>query len=138
MTATLAYINILSSDIDRLAGFYGSLFGFAEIVEHRAPIHRALRAGGCAIGFNADPAYDLLGLNRASPDQGDHVFLTFELETPVAVDRAIKSALGLGATVVKPADETGYGWYQAVLRDPDGNAFRINTVNTARHPGSGS
>jgi catechol 2,3-dioxygenase-like lactoylglutathione lyase family enzyme len=131
MTAGLAYVNLLSADIDRLLGFYQALFGFAEIAEHRAPIHRALHAGGCAIGFNADPAFALLGLERGPDTLRDRVFLTFECDGRDAVDKAVARALAGGASLIKAAGETGYGWYQAVLRDPDGNAFRINHIMPA-------
>jgi hypothetical protein len=37
---TLAYTNIFTADIDRLANFYGELFGLDEIVESRSPLFR--------------------------------------------------------------------------------------------------
>lgn len=98
MAAHLAYVNVLCWDIDRLVAFYQVLFGFEEIAEHRAPIHRALRAGGCALGFNADPAHGLLGLTRGSDEPRDRVYLTFELADPSAVDATAGNALDNGVS----------------------------------------
>lgn len=128
MAATLFYASLLSADIDRLFAFYQDVFGFTEIVSHRAPIHRALDAGGCAIGFNALPAYDLLGLERGADERRDRVYLTFELDGRAEVDATFHRALALGAVPVRKPCDTGYGWYQAVLRDPDDNAFRVNSI----------
>jgi uncharacterized glyoxalase superfamily protein PhnB len=52
--------------------------------------------------------------------------ITFEVESRTAVDRLSEKAVGLGAVVVRPPFETYYGWYQSVMRDPEGHAFRIN------------
>jgi isopenicillin N synthase-like dioxygenase/predicted enzyme related to lactoylglutathione lyase len=136
MAATLAYVNLLSADIDRQMRYYQDLFGFAEITAHRAPIHRALNAGGCSLGFNAREAFDLLGLERGPGAMRDRWFVTFELDDAAAVDVAVERACALGGALVKPASATGYRWYQAVLRDPEGNAFRINTMKGGVMPGT--
>ncbi len=59
-------------------------------------------------------------------EPGDRVFQTFNVDSPEEVQRLTRQAAVLGAQVVKEPFETYYGWYQSVLRDPDGNAFRIN------------
>jgi catechol 2,3-dioxygenase-like lactoylglutathione lyase family enzyme len=64
---TLAYTNIFTADIDRLADFYGELFGLQEIMESRSPLFRGFTAGGSSIGFSAPGAYELLGL---APQEG--------------------------------------------------------------------
>ncbi|PYD71541.1 VOC family protein [Novacetimonas hansenii] len=122
---TLAYTNIFTADIDRLANFYGELFGLDEIVESRSPLFRGFTAGGSSIGFSAPGAYDLLGL---SPQEGpgDRVLQTFDAPDADTVSTLTEKAIALGATLVKEPFKTYYGWFQSVLRDPDGNAFRIN------------
>lgn len=123
--AALVYTNIFTADIDRLADFYGELFSLDEIVESRSPIFRGFTTGGSAIGFSGPGAYDLLGL---SPQEGpgDRVLQTFDVADEDEVRTLTRRAGELGATLVKEPFKTYYGWYQSVLRDPDGNAFRIN------------
>lgn len=121
----LAYTNIFTADIDRLATFYGELFGLEEIVESRSPIFRGFTTGGSSIGFSAPDAYDLLGL-APQEGPGDRVLQTFDAADEATVSALTDRAVSLGATLVKAPFKTYYGWFQSVLRDPDGNAFRIN------------
>jgi len=125
----LAYVNIFTGDLDRLAEFYRETFDLDEIVESRSPIFRGFRTAGSSIGFSSPEAYDLLGL-RPLADEGDRAFQTFDVADGEAVRTLTRRAVSLGATTVKEPFVTYYGWYQSVLRDPDGNAFRIN----CRHP----
>lgn len=129
MTA-LAYTNIFTENVDRLAEFYSSLFDLAENNESRTPIFRGFVTKGSSIGFNAFEAYELLGLTPLK-DLGDRVFQTFDVDSDEAVRQLTARVLELGGTVVKTPFKTYYGWYQSVLRDPDGNAFRINYRGTA-------
>lgn len=123
--AVLAYTNIYTADIDRLADFYSALFGLEEYMESRSPIFRGFAAGGTSLGFSGPGAYELLGMvPQTTP--GDRVFQTFNAESPDEVRNLTIKAADLGATIVLEPFETYYGWYQSVLRDPDGNAFRIN------------
>ncbi|ALJ12329.1 VOC family protein [Sphingopyxis macrogoltabida] len=125
----LTYTNIFTADIDRMAEFYGELFGFEENLVSRTPIFRAFFAGGTGLGFNAPDAYDLLGLTPQETP-GDRVFQTFDVESQDEVRALTDKARDLGATIVKEPFTTYYGWYQSVLRDPDGNALRINFRGT--------
>jgi len=127
--ATLTYTNIFTADIDRLAEFYGALFDFEENVASRSPIFRGFFAGGTSLGFSGPGAYELLGMEpQVTP--GDRVFQTFDVDAPEEVRSLTKKASSLGAVIVKEPFATYYGWYQSVLRDPDGNAFRINFRGT--------
>jgi len=124
----LAYLNILSRDPEKLASFYQALFGFAEIQGHRSPIYRCLDAGGSELGFNAEAAYDLLGISdRHSAEKGPvRVYPTFELPSAEAVHEAARQANDLGGQVIKPPYTTYYNAVQAVLEDPEGNVLRVN------------
>lgn len=122
---TLAYTNIFTADIDRLADFYGELFGLQEIMESRSPLFRGFTAGGSSIGFSAPGAYELLGL-APQEGPGDRVLQTFDAPDAETVSTLTEKAISLGASLVKEPFKTYYGWFQSVLRDPDGNAFRIN------------
>ncbi|EXS71225.1 VOC family protein [Sphingobium sp. Ant17] len=121
----LAYTNIYTADIDRLAEFYSTLFGFTEYMESRSPIFRGFAAGGTSLGFSGIGAYELLGMEPQTAP-GDRVFQTFNVDSPEEVRALTEKAGSLGAATVKEPFATYYGWYQSVLRDPDGNAFRIN------------
>lgn len=123
--AALVYTNIFTDDIDRLADFYSSLFGLEEIVESKSPIFRGFLTGGSSLGFSGPGAYDLLGLTPQVAT-GDRVLQTFDVDNEDQVRGLTDKAEALGATIVKEPFGTYYGWFQSVLRDPDGNAFRIN------------
>lgn len=123
--AALSYTNIFTDDIDRLANFYSAVFGLKEIIESRSPIFRGFLTEGSSIGFSAPGAYDLLGLSP-QVELGDRVLQTFDVEDEEQVLAFTEKAKALGATIVKEPFATYYGWFQSVLRDPDGNAFRIN------------
>lgn len=122
----LSYVNLFCRDIDAVFAFYNHLFGLDEIVESRSPMFRGARTGGASIGFSAFGAYELLGLLEKADDGGDRALITFEVEDREAVNHRTAKAADLGAEVVKPPFETYYGWYQSVLRDPEGHPFRIN------------
>jgi predicted enzyme related to lactoylglutathione lyase len=127
--ARLAYTNYFARDIEALSGFYASLFGFAEITAFRSPIYRCLDAGGTELGFNADKAYELLGIgDRRSGVQPPAVssYFTFELPDNAALDAIVARVAALGGRVVKPPYTSYYNAYQSVLEDPEGNVFRVN------------
>ncbi len=126
--ARLAYGNILARDIEALSAFYSVLLGLPEIVGHRSPIYRCLDAGGVELGFNADAAYDLLGLGARRPgaDRSVRAYLTFEVPSREAVEDLAHRVAALGGAVLKPPYDTYYNARQAVLEDPEGNVFRVN------------
>jgi len=125
--ATLSYVNVFATDVVALSGFYQRVFGFAEIEAIRSPIFRGLDTGKSSIGFNAHDAYALLQLGEGADDvRGDSFLLNIDVESQAEVDRMVPVALAAGATLIKAPYETYYHWYQAVLRDPEGNVFRIN------------
>jgi predicted enzyme related to lactoylglutathione lyase len=134
--ARLAYVNVFSRDPERLASFYTALFGFAEIAGHRSPIYRCLDAGGVELGFNADKAYDLLGLGdrRTRGDRTVSVYATFEVASSAAVDALAARAAELGGDILKSPYDTYYNARQAVLADREGNVFRVNHRLAPRRP----
>ena len=139
MNARLAYANILARDIDALCDFYASVLGFAEIEGHRSPIYRCLDAGGIELGFNAALAYELLNLAGHAPGPGEArgplaTYLTFELDSPGAIDATMRKAVERGARVLKEPYDTYYNARQCVLEDPEGNVFRLNYRKGPRTP----
>jgi len=125
--AVLGYVNIFARDVVAISDFYAGLFGLDEIRESRTPIFRGLKTKGANLGFNAAEAYALLNLEEFS-GRGIKSFLTFDVAGIAEVDRLTPIAVARGATLLKAPFTTYYGWYQSVLLDLEGNAFRINFV----------
>lgn len=127
----LGNLNLFGRDITRLCGFYGSLFGFPEIEARRTAIYRVLDAGRVELGFNAEAAYELLGLADRRPQGRAPVtaYATFDVGLPEEVDALAMRAVELGGTLVKPAYRTHYGAWQVVLADPEAHVFRIHCRN---------
>ena len=130
--AELGYLNIIADDPAKLSTFYADVFGFEEIVASRTPIFRGLKTDKANIGFNAHAAYELLNLQRPSDGTGTRSFVTFDVDSVEEVDRLTPIAVEQGATLLKAPFTTYYGWYQSVLLDPEGNAFRINFGTATR------
>lgn len=126
--ATLSYVNVFTRDLDVLPAFYMSVFGFPEVEAIRSPIFRGVDAGGACIGFNAHEAYGLLGLAADAETRGVKFLLNIDVASQAEVDALVPVAVAAGAAVIKSPYHTYYDWYQAVLTDPEGNVFRINTV----------
>ncbi|MDW3685986.1 VOC family protein [Cupriavidus sp. CV2] len=125
--AQLSYVNVFAKDVVALSGFYQRVFGFPEIEAIRSPIFRGLDTGKSSLGFNAHDAYVLLQLGKGADDVcGDSFLLNIDVESKAEVNRMVPVALEAGAMLLKAPYETYYHWYQAVLRDPEGNVFRIN------------
>jgi predicted enzyme related to lactoylglutathione lyase len=124
--ADLGYLNLFAHDIQKMSSFYADLFELEEIRESRSPIFRGLRTGKANLGFNAHDAYTLLNLQNAADGSGIKSFATFNVDEAVEVDRLTPVAVAKGAVLRKAPFTTYYGWYQSVLLDPEGNAFRIN------------
>lgn len=80
-------------------------------------------------GFNAAPAYALLGLLDRQPasaaPQPVVAYATLMLDGPGAVDAALARVGPLGGCVLKGPYPTYYGQWQAVLADPEDNVLRL-------------
>ena len=126
---TRLLFNLFCRDIDAQLGFYANVLTAEELLGHRSPIYRGLDVGGAELGFNAWPAYALLGLGARQPETGAASpsvtgFATFQLARPGDVDAAFERASGAGR-VLKPPFATYYAHWQAVLADPEDNVFRL-------------
>jgi len=123
-------VSIMCRDHVALAAFYASAFGFEPVPVVESPIFIALAAGGVALGFHADEAFDLLDVtDRRGAMTGNHV--TFDLGTAEAVDASVEPFTALGATVVKGPFTTYYDARQVVYLDPEGNVFRVSDTQAA-------
>ncbi len=121
----LMQVSLFSADFVALSEFYRDVFDLPENVGLRSDVFRGYMSGECMIGFSALAAYGMLGLDERKAGEGDQTALTFRFDTRAELDAAVVTAEGRGAALVKPPFTTYYGWYMAVLRDPDGNALRL-------------
>jgi len=128
------WFNLLCRDIERQFEFYRRLLDLPEAVASRSPIYRAIETRDFQFGFNATAAYGLLGIGDRAPAGGTGpapviAYATLMLPDPAAVDAACAAAPALGGRVVKGPFATYYGQWQAVLRDPEDNVFRVATAS---------
>lgn len=127
------WFNLLCRDVEAQMAFYARLLGWPEAVHNRSPIYRALENNGVQFGFNAAPAYALLGLADRTPDAATMppvtAYATFMLDSPDAVDAAVREAAAAGGRVLKAPYATYYGQWQAVLSDPEQHVFRVSTAS---------
>lgn len=123
-------VSLMCRDHVALADFYTAAFGFERVPEVESPIFVALAAGGVALGFHADDAFDLLEVgDRRGGTTGNHV--TFDLGTAAAVDASVERFTVLGATLVKGPFTTYYEARQVVYLDPEGNVFRVSDTQSS-------
>jgi predicted enzyme related to lactoylglutathione lyase len=127
MTALTA-ITVFANDIQSLSRFYADVFELSEIEQFTTPIFRALDAGSTLLGFSALEAYALLNMSDRANPRGTKIMVTFEAKDRAHVSTLVDRAVSHGARLIKPTFDTYYGAYQAVLADPEGNAFRINKM----------
>lgn len=127
------WFNLLCRDVEAQMAFYARLLAWPEAVHSRSPIYRALEHEGVQFGFNAAPAYALLGLADRTPDATTTppvtAYATFMLDSPEAVDAAVREAAATGGRVLKAPYATYYGQWQAVLSDPEQHVFRVSAAS---------
>ena len=129
----LSFTSILARDFLGLSAFYEQVFGLAEVVDLTSPHFRGLWIGETVIGFSAPSAYQLLDLPEpATDDRAVRTFLTFETTAHDDVAGFVEVAVAAGASLVQAPHDTYYGAWQAVLLDPEGNAFRVNHLPSLR------
>ncbi|WP_404993952.1 VOC family protein [Cupriavidus pauculus] len=123
------WFNLLCRDIDAQFEFYRSLLDLPEAAQSRSPIYCALETADFQFGFNAAPAYALLGIGERQPAHDARLpvvaYATFMVDTPAGVDAAAAYVARSPGDVIKPPFATYYGQWQAVLQDPEGNVFRV-------------
>jgi catechol 2,3-dioxygenase-like lactoylglutathione lyase family enzyme len=130
MVPTPCLVSIICADHVALAGFYAKVCGFSEITELQSPIFTALQTPSVALGFHAQAAFELLGIDDAGVPSGQ-MHLNFDVGGPDEVIASGESFLAAGATLVKAPFETYYGAFQTVVADPEGNVVRITTSQAA-------
>lgn len=121
----LSYVTFIARDVAALAQFYIDALGLEEVLASRDERYREVKAGGAMIGFAHQGAYAMLDMPNEADPTGTRSLVTFALDDRADVAPAMTRALDCGATVVKPPFDTYFGRHLAVLRDPEGNIFRL-------------
>jgi catechol 2,3-dioxygenase-like lactoylglutathione lyase family enzyme len=124
----LSYLTFIARDVAALAQFYIDGLGLEEVEASRDHRYREVRAGGCMIGFAHEPAREMLHLAHEANPVGIRSLATFDVGSVAAVTPAVERAVAHGAMLVRPAFDSPFGQHQAVLRDPEGNVFRISAA----------
>ena len=124
----LSYTTFLARDVAALANFYVDGLGLAEVLASRDDRYREVAAGGTLIGFATEAVRRFINLPE-EPASGTRSLLTFDVGAITEVEPAIARAVAAGAVLVRAAMDTHFGQYQAVLRDPEGNIFRLSAAS---------
>jgi catechol 2,3-dioxygenase-like lactoylglutathione lyase family enzyme len=125
--ASMTLVSIFCTDHRALATWYAATFGFPEIESLSSPLFTALAAGGVALGFHHDDAYDLLDLGGERAPVGTRLHCTFAAGDAAEIDAAAGRLRAAGARLIKEPFDTYYGARQIVFADPEGNVMRLST-----------
>ncbi|WLP90790.1 VOC family protein [Gordonia sp. NB41Y] len=126
MAVSLSFVTVLARDLGALADFYQDVFSLDDVSELNGQHFRGLRIGDTTLGFGGESSIEMLNLPPSDLTDTPMMFWTFEADTAAEVDALTERAVAAGAQCIKAPGETYYGSWQAVLLDPEGNAFRIN------------
>ena len=127
------WFNLICRDVDAQCAFYRAVLDVPEAGAARSPIYRAIETADFQFGFNdARAAYGLLGLEGREPvdatARSTVAYATLMLDSPAAVDDAVRAVEQHGGRIVKGPFATYYDQWQAVLADPEDNVFRVATA----------
>ncbi|SOZ38247.1 VOC family protein [Cupriavidus neocaledonicus] len=130
MKARITLITLGVDDLQRAVRFYRDGLGLptagivGEQFEHGAVAFFDLQAGlKLALWPRASLAHDA-GL-QVTPRALTDVSLAHNVADKAEVDAVMAQALGAGASVVKPAQDTFWGGYAGYFHDPDGHLWEI-------------
>lgn len=129
----MAHLQLSVSDMTRSKAFYEPLLhsmGMITLLDDPNYFYCIGGKTGLAIS-PADPALAGDGFEQRRP--GLH-HLCFRAKSREDVEELYETALGLGATVVREPEESGFapGYYSTLFEDPDGIRIEVNFV-----PGKG-
>ncbi|CAN5265863.1 VOC family protein [soil metagenome] len=124
----LIYVTFIARDVAKLAQFYIDGLGLEEVEASRDHRYREVKGDGVMIGFAHEGAYAMLDMAGDANPTGVRSLVTFDVGSKAAVQPAVERAVASGATLVKPPFDTFFGQHLAVLKDPEGNAFRLSAM----------
>lgn len=123
----MTHATYFAHDLKKLTEYYVAI-GLEEIESAHPEYYREVSAGGAKIGFAGQSAYESLGLIEEANPKGLRSILTFDVGTPEGVALAEGKAVAAGGELVKAGFQTVFGQFLAVVRDPEGNVFRLSAV----------
>jgi uncharacterized protein len=106
--------------------FYEAL-GFARKFKATGEVVAFFDTGGTAIGlFPWDElAHDVTLSGQPRPPAFRGMTLAWNCRTTEEVDAVLDFAVSKGASLLKPAQKTGYGGYSGYFADPDNHAWEV-------------
>jgi lactoylglutathione lyase len=123
----IAHVALWTADLERLCGFWAETFGATV-----GDLYESARRPGFSSRFlylKDGPSIEVMqgpwidAQDEQSERQG-YAHLALSLGSREAVDDLATKAAASGI-LLSPARMTGDGFYEAVLKDPDGNPFEI-------------
>jgi lactoylglutathione lyase len=123
----IAHVALWTADLNRLCRFWADIFGATV-----GDLYESARRPGFSSRFlylNDGPSIELMqgpwisGQDEQTERRG-YAHLALSLGSREAVDALAMRAAASGI-LLSPARMTGDGFYEAVLRDPDGNPIEI-------------
>lgn len=122
----VAHVAIWTTDIDRLCGFWARVFG-AKV---GAAYHSRNRPGFTSrfLSFTDGPTLEVMSGPWVAPsppgERAGYTHLALSVGSRQEVD-AIAQAMETEQALLSGPRWTGDGFYEAVIRDPDGNLIEI-------------
>ena len=117
---TIGYVNIFVTDFDRAVKFYRDQVGLEVVHEDAAFGYASFATRGASFAIAAvSPDSDQADL------AGRHTGIGWIVDD---VDKAYESLRENGVTFTQPPTKQPWGGYMAMMQDPDGNVFYLDTL----------
>ncbi|HZD01147.1 MAG TPA: VOC family protein [Actinomycetes bacterium] len=129
--ARVSVVALQVADVARSSAFYQAL-GWPRSAASRDEIAFFKTAGGLLAVYGAELLEAMeVDLPSGSSNGGRGVILAIHAAAE-EVDTALQAAQAAGATVLKPAAQTGAGVYAGFFADPDGHVWEV--VHNPNYP----
>lgn len=118
MTPTFTTIGLVVADMAAAAAFYerlGLKFGDED------DDHRECELGAVKLTLDTEAAVSSFTPGWTRATGSPRVSLSFQVDTPAAVDELVAELAAAGAVVTRPPWDAFWGQRYASLSDPDGN-----------------